>query len=353
MIQQINLENFKCHAQTKVNLRNLTLLLGTNSSGKSSVIQSLLLAIHNISSPESSPLNGHLVSIGSFNEARNIVQNARKFSIEIADETSTIKFDFDEGEELDYDGKMQRNNSPALEHLLDYTNKNIHYLSANRIGGQDLYTKNFDKYDQYGIFGEYAIDYYEHHKVDVIPDDLQVATESRTLESQVNYWLGKILNHSIGTAQIQGTDKVKAEYYQTAQKGIRPKNTGSGVSYVISILIVCLSSKPGEVVIIENPEIHLHPKAQSELVDFFVLIANAGIQLIIETHSDHIFNGVRVNAFQKTLSIDKLSVNFFTLDDTFQTKHTLIGISENGRINNPQELLFDQFENDLNTLLGL
>lgn len=353
MIKEINIENFKCHSETKVSLQNLTLLLGTNSSGKSSVIQSLLLAIHNISSPESSPLNGHLVSIGSFNEARNIFQNARKFKIEIKDEENSIAFNFLEGEELDYDAKMQKNDSLELEKFLDYTNKKIHYISAHRIGGQDLYTKNFDKYDQYGIFGEYAIDYFEHHKSDPIPTQLQEDTESQTLESQVNYWLKRILNHSIATTQIQGTDKVKAEYFQTAQRGIRPKNTGSGVSYVISIIIICLSSKPGETVIIENPEIHLHPRAQSELVDFFVLIANAGIQLIIETHSDHIFNGIRVNVFQKKITNDKLSVNFFTLDDTFQTKHTLIGISEKGRINNPQDLLFDQFENDLDTLLGL
>ena len=353
MIKNLKLKNFKCHSETNVVLSNLTLLLGTNSSGKSSVIQSLLLAIHNVSNPDASPLNGHLVSIGSFNEARNIVQNARRFSVEIIDEKSSIKFDFDEGEELDYDGKRLQSESLSLEGVLNYSNRNIHYLSAHRIGGQDLYTKNFDKHDLYGIFGEYAIDYFEHHKSDILIDILLATNESKTLETQLNFWLRRILNHSIGTSQIQGTDKVKAEYYQNTQRGIRPKNTGSGVSYIISILIVCLSSKPGEIIIIENPEIHLHPKAQSELVDFFILIANAGIQLIIETHSDHIFNGIRVNVFKKKLSLSKLAVNFFTLTEDFQTRHSLIGISENGRITNPQELLFDQFESDLDVLIGL
>ena len=117
---------------------------------------------------------------------------------------------------------------------------------------------------------------------------------------------------------------------------------------------MCLSSIKDDILIIENPEIHLHPKAQSLLTEFFVFIANAGIQLIIETHSDHIFNGIRKGIFKKQISKEKIAVNFFKIDDkTLNTIYTPIEFTDTGRVNNIPNGLFDQFDEDLNVLLGI
>ncbi|MBO0565475.1 hypothetical protein EXQ38_04210 [Clostridium botulinum] len=88
---------------------------------------------------------------------------------------------------------------------------------------------------------------------------------------------------------------------------------GSGLSYLISIIIICLSLEENEALIIENPEIHLHPKAQSRLTEFFIFISKANRQLVIETHSDHFFNGVRVAIANGTISNEEVSINFFKL----------------------------------------
>jgi predicted ATPase len=254
------------------------------------------------------------------------------------------------------DGKFSiTNTSILLAEIFNYTNHYIHYFSAHRIGTQDLYTKNFDKYDRFGIFGEYAIDHFQHSKTnEIIDQDLTENKQSFTLEGQVNYWLKRIVNHELNTSNIPGTDKIKADFTSQANKVVRPKNTGSGVSYLIGIIISCLSSNKGDLIIIENPEIHLHPKAQSQLSEFFVFIANAGIQLIIETHSDHIFNGVRVQVFKEVIQKEKVRVHFFDVEESSSTsKHTQVGITDRGRIQNQEAHLFDQFDHDINSLIGL
>jgi predicted ATPase len=355
MLNKISINNFKCHENTKIELRPLTLLVGTNSSGKSSVIQALLLLIHNITNPKQSPLNGHLVSIGEFLDAKNFINNAKEFKINVESKKENLKLTFKSGDDSQDRTIIEKNeNSLVIEEYLDYAKNNISYLSANRIGGQDLHDKNIDNQDRFGINGEYAIDYFEINKQRRLSKELLKDSTSETLDAQVNYWLNLIFNHSISTASIQGTDKHIMEYLLTINRHVRPKNIGSGVSYLISIIIICLSSKKDDLIIIENPEIHLHPKAQSILTDFFVFIANADRNLIIETHSDHIFNGVRVAINNKNIVTEKVSCNFFTLNKKSSlSEHTLIQINEKGRVVNYQDLLFDQFDNDINSLIGI
>jgi predicted ATPase len=128
---------------------------------------------------------------------------------------------------------------------------------------------------------------------------------------------------------------------------------GSGVSFTIGVLVSCLSAKPDDVVVIENPEIHLHPKAQSELTEFLCFAANAGIQVVLETHSDHVFNGIRKSIVKKRISHADVAVNFFQLDENALSKSTTIDINEHGRVMTPTKGLFDQFDDDLDQILGL
>ena len=74
-----------------------------------------------------------------------------------------------------------------------------------------------------------------------------------------------------------------------------------------------MSAKKGNIIIIENPEIHLHPKSQARLGEFFAFIASKGIQLIIETHNDHILNKVAYEIFKGNLSKDDVIIHYFSL----------------------------------------
>lgn len=353
MLNKIFIKDFKCFNKLDLNFSKLNLLVGTNSSGKSTIIQALLLIINNITYKTDSPLNGHLVSLGSFSEARNFIENARSFRILVSNGSGHLEMKFSKHENDESKCEITKESKQLCE-FLNYNNKNVHYLSAKRIGSQDLYNKNFDKYDQFGIVGEYAIDYLERNKNQPIENDLiQEKSLGNTLGGQIDYWLTKILNSKIKTEEIKDVDKVKVSYSYNDNRYVRSKNIGSGLSYIISILIMCLASKKDDVVIIENPEIHLHPKAQSLLTEFFVFVANAGVQLILETHSDHIFNGIRKFVSKKSISKDDVSINFFTLNEKSLSNQIKVDLNDSGKILNYQKDLFDQFDNDLDEILGL
>lgn len=362
MLKNLHIKNFKSIDDEQILLSNFTLLAGSNCSGKSSVIQALLLLAHNIDKKEqilnkqASPINSYKVSLGEFSEIRNRNKNAKEILIETNQGDYAAKTRISLDSKLDVIADTQVD--PLFEEIFNSKNRKIHYLSANRIGVQDLYNKNINNFDKYGMLGEFAIDYLNSHRSEPLSSNLIKDDSSPTLSTQVDYWLQYILNTNIETEAIIGSDKIKTKFKINNGKkisdSVRPKNIGSGLSYIISIIIMCLSSIKDDILIIENPEIHLHPKAQSLLTEFFVFIANAGIQLIIETHSDHIFNGIRKGIFKKQISKEKIAVNFFKIDDkTLNTIYTPIEFTDTGRVNNIPNGLFDQFDEDLNVLLGI
>jgi predicted ATPase len=73
-------------------------------------------------------------------------------------------------------------------------------------------------------------------------------------------------------------------------------DTGCGYSQVLPLLVKCLTAEPGALVMIEQPELHLNPALQVRIAEFLVAMSRAGKQLLVETHSEHIVNTVRVLA---------------------------------------------------------
>lgn len=70
-------------------------------------------------------------------------------------------------------------------------------------------------------------------------------------------------------------------------------SVGVGVSQVLPVLAVCLLAEPGDIVLLEQPELHLHPALQMKLADFLLACVDSGRQLIVETHSEHLVNRLR------------------------------------------------------------
>lgn len=360
MITKLGIKGLKCFGDAEFDLKPLTLLSGLNSAGKSTFIQAILLVIQNITDKGVSPLNGHLVAMGDFNEAKNFVTNAKSINIFLENRDGRVNLDIyqDNNDNLKCKIKTQTY-VPELKGLtksLKYSSGHIHYISSDRVGIQDLYEKNYNKYENYGIKGEFAFDYYNEYKNQPLPDYLiKDANISLTLEGQLNYWLKYVLNCQLITEEIKGTDKIKVAYqHGNKSRFVRPKNIGTGLSYIISLMIAGLSSKRDELIIIENPEIHLHPKAQSRIAEFLAFLSNAGIQFIIETHSDHVFNGIRKAVKNNIIGIENTSIYFFRMDEVKQlSKPVKILLNSDGVIENHQAGLFDQFDDDLDELLGI
>ncbi|MDE0102019.1 MAG: AAA family ATPase [Bryobacterales bacterium] len=70
-------------------------------------------------------------------------------------------------------------------------------------------------------------------------------------------------------------------------------SVGVGVSQVLPVLAVCLLAEPGNIVLLEQPELHLHPALQMHLADFLLACVESGRQIIVETHSEHLVNRLR------------------------------------------------------------
>lgn len=344
MINKLMVKGFKSIDNIKLDFKNLNLLVGVNSSGKSTIIQSLLLASQNVVNNKPN-LNGNLVSMGDFRELRNINTNAKSVIINIEDNTGNYELFFDNSQPL-----CKINNFSKSNITFD---KGLYYLSAARIGYMDTYEKNTKEIYKFGLRGEYCLSYFDRNINKVLDEELLVDNVSKTLEYNVNYWFDYIIGGRLNTEDIKQTDKLKAQFSGASRIKVRTKNTGSGLSYLISIIIMCLSLGKNETIIIENPEIHLHPKAQSRLTEFFIFISKANRQLVIETHSDHFFNGLRVAVANGTSSNEELSINFLSLDDRNCTINSEIKISKRGRIVDPPQDLFDQFEIDLDRMLGI
>jgi predicted ATPase len=323
MIKKVKLENFKCFKNEEIEFRNLTILTGENSSGKSSLIQALLL-IGNpklgdfpYSAPDSLLINLYLESLKNLDDLVNKYTDTKSFKIEVdlckyenISEIKNIYLIFDKiNSEDNVSFKFSENYTFPNE--LTYS-KNLFYLSADRTRvkySSTLAGKN--NTNLFGVNGEFASSYFYFNKSNVIENDLIKDDNSYTLENQVNFWLEAITGIKkllINTEKMP--DGNVMSYYNIDGFNFSPGNIGSGVSYVVLILILCLSAKKGDIIIIENPEIHLHPKSQAELGEFFAFVASKGIQLIIETHNDHIINKICYEQFKGNLKEDEVVIQY-------------------------------------------
>lgn len=347
MIKRIKINNYKSIKELSVELKNLNLFTGVNSSGKSTSLQALLLVSQNIT--RQFGLNGPLVSVGEFGDAKNFNLNEKVIRIEVSDDKGMIILNCYEDEKIEI--KKEGDVNDCLKQI-NYECNRLHYLSCNRVGSQDTYQKNRTEKMVIGINGEFAIDYLSRHKTDELDEKLRKNPSDFTLHGQINYWLNYIIGAEIKVEHIRGTEVIKAEYGMNTLRFSRPQNVGSGISYLISILVLCLASNEEDILIIENPEIHLHPAAQSRLCEFLYWIANSERQVFIETHSDHFFNSVRVGIAKGDIESDKILIGFFEKKNDNTIMHN-IKIGKYGAIMNPVKNLFDQFQIDLDKMLGI
>lgn len=354
MLEALHIQGFKCFDSVEITLRRINIFSGTNSSGKSSAIQAFLLLCNNAVKNSSSPLNGMWLRLGTFDECRNHRINARTFRVGAVSGKENFQAEFYSVDDDRNDVAVSFiNESVEIQNLLSLDKQHVYYLPANRIGPEDSYPKNFDRVNYLGNKAEFIVDFlYKNRKKEVAPS-LIADTASVTLEYQVNYWLGKLFGINNTIRDLGLSNSLSVELSHGNGKPVRPYHMGSGVSFAIGVLVSCLSASLDDIVVIENPEIHLHPKAQSDLTEFLCFAANAGVQVILETHSDHVFNGIRKSIVKKEIANTDVAVHFFQLDENSLSKNTLIAINEHGRVMTHAKGLFDQFDDDLDQILGL
>lgn len=338
MITKLEINNFKCFDETTIELGNINLFSGVNSSGKSSAIQSILLIDNIIKNPHSQ-LNGDWIKLGSYNEIRNYITRKEEVKIKIITNEGIGEFNLNKDSEIGF---------PTIS--FDAFYNNLFFLSAHRVGPQDYYPKILDSKNIVGTNGELLLDLFYNNLTKNVEEKRRIDNLSYTLDYHVNFWLKKILNINLKIEDVKIANIISVNYNYNDTKFVRPFNIGAGTSYIIGIIILCLYVDNKSTIILENPEIHLHPKAQSDLTEFLCFIANSGVQIIIESHSDHIFNGLRKAIKKKIITSNDVKIHFFKMNNNISKNHH-INISEMGKIMDYEEGLFDQFDNDLDELI--
>lgn len=133
---------------------------------------------------------------------------------------------------------------------------------------------------------------------------------------------------------------------------LRPIHCGFGITQVLPIIIAILSSKKGSINLIENPEVHLHPAGQALMGQFLAEAAQAGHQLIVETHSDHILNGIRRSVKADLLQAEQVAIYFFQNRFLKGAQVLSMALDGAGNVDVWPEGFFDQFDKDMSYFAG-
>ena len=250
-----------------------------------------------------------------------------------------------------------------IRNLLNFSN--IHYVSADRIGPQNFYErKSLGNFVSVGSLGENTVNILARKGGDPVQPELKKVymdlfspTEdeltSDTIESYAKYWLDKIFEGAeIKTEVMSDIDIIKFSI-KPSKKDVfyKPTNVGYGFSYSLPILVAGLIAKKGDILIIENPEAHLHPYAQSILSKFLAGVSRVGVQVLVESHSEHILDGFRIIVHDKIIDLNEINILYFDKND--ETYFHKIDIKDDGDIENWPTNFFDQSTNDLNYLYGI
>jgi predicted ATPase len=361
MITLVKLKNFKAFEEQSFQFKPLTLLSGLNSTGKSSLLQSLLLLRQSYQQkllPEVGlALNGDLVSIGTAQDALFADAKENSIGFEVLWEDGTQgKWDFSYSSETDVLGLASQPNTSTIYESSIFSDR-FHYLQAERIGPRTyLEISDFQvrQHQQLGTQGEYTAHFLSiYGRKDIPNSNLKHPEEDDlNLKLQVEAWIGEV---SPGTRlEINSNpalDLVSVQYSYGLSNPYRATNIGFGISYTLPIIVAILASKPGTLILIEHPEAHLHPKGQVKMGELLSLAASSGVQVVVETHSDHVLNGIRLAVHGGKLAPQDVQCNFLTRTKQGMTEVISPHIDRNGRIDQWPDGFFNEWENSLYALL--
>jgi predicted ATPase len=370
MIRETHLGNFKCFVDVVIPFGPLTLLTGINSAGKSTTIQSLLL-LRQSWAPSTSEvrLNGELVKMGHavdvLSEDVDESADEDRVSIRVKGDDASLDFSFVLQKDSDSFSTEDRLSSASLEKLSLFGNC-FQYLQAERVGPRVLSEISDDHVRsrrELGPAGQYTAHFLSVFGMEPVSNEALIHPKgaSKTIQAQTEAWLSEItpgvqlsiVEHldmdvvSLGVS-FSTPGQVRSERY-------RPTNVGFGLTYVLPVIVAILAARSGDLLIIENPEAHLHPKGQARIGRMLALAAQAGIQVIVETHSDHVLNGIRLAAKANEINAHDIVINFFQRNESGQLKGSGVVnpvVDSDGRVNRWPKGFFDEWENSLDALLS-
>lgn len=361
MIEKLELVNFKCFGHAELELQNLTILTGANATGKSSVIQALILAEH--TNKCGSNLDGKWEKVS--------IDINQVFGFQIGAPNALVSQNPEEEENCDFAVSLYEDGE---EHLFQYRinmasplelgvksgklfkMRSFQYLNAERVGPR--VSNRAGKGDGLTFDGEnaaYIIETADRTERPVAETLKLNLPESNQFSYFVEQWMSAILSDlqlDIHTDYNKAITELRIKN-ALVDSGVVPTLTGFGISYVLPIVVAGLwaSSEKDAVLLLENPEAHLHPLAQSNMGKFLALLTACGVQVIVETHSEHIIDGARYQL--ACMGETENAVIHYMENDKERILIHPIYVSEQGELSSWPKGFFDQKRNDLRDIMML
>jgi len=326
-------------------------------------------------------LNGSVLRLGTVMDVIDQVHGRDSLSITLTDhESDKFQWIFSGGREefsmllrkgifqLDGNNDIEFNSEAPLhflspislstQSLIDRLQRTT-YLTAERLGPRE-YCSFDDTQRRYGVGsrGEFAVSVLHNGANEKVLENLMDRSAPPTRLPQVearlfNFFPGFGLN----IRPIQRANAISIGIRMSKETDfLRPINTGFGLTQVLPIIVAALSSRQGDLLLIENPEMHLHPAGQAQMGRFLAEVTVAGVQVVIESHSDHILNGIRRAVRDDMISHRDIALHFFRQRDSSLP-------SQKSQVESPRldcrdnvdywpEGFFDQFDRDMEYFLG-
>lgn len=371
MINKIHLKNFKIFEDEEFEIAPLTLITGINGMGKSSIIQALLLLkqsyqIGYLQTKNQVDLSNDYIDLESAESLRYAMASSGEQNVSISltindENTHTWSIDTTSAKAKILDCSYQGSGNLEDVSLFD---DNFIFLEAERWGPRSTYDKKVKRaYNtKLGIQGELTPSYLlsatstnEEIGIEKMKHP-NVSEGSKQLYANLNEWMAEIVNIPLkaNVTEIEEA-KVKLTYNIEGNKGksFSALQVGFGLTFCLPIVVALLRARKGDLIIIENPEAHLHPSAQVRLGKLICLAASLGVQIIVESHSDHILNSIRYSYKDRILLDNQVNILFIS---RLESKEGIlpdvdyIKISQSGRLSHRPSDFFDTWDNMLTKL---
>lgn len=368
MLENLKIKDLRSIKEIDLDFKYMTILTGLNSSGKSTIIGALNLV--NQSDNDRIKLNGDYVNFGKI---EGLLYNWRD-----GDDKATIEYNFSENsEKIEISTEFSIYNLITDEEISNQFKKPnpIRYLSSDRLSPDwsfDVAASSYKTRDL-GAKGQNSIAYLcqvtDNQNFKNSPEVLFVKELAHeTLENKdnetylipnINAWLSVISpGVSIKTEHLRDINKTKLSYSLSTIEGMTPFSVGFGLTHCLPIILMILTAKKGDILIIENPELNLHPEGQLQIGRLIAKAAAQDIQVIVETHSDHVVNAARICVKDGTLPLEKLAIKFLQIEKekkhgitSYFTNDYSVEVLENGKLKEPPSGFFDTWKKSLLELM--
>jgi len=376
MFENITLHNFKSAHDLSVKMAGLTVLTGLNGSGKSTVLQAFALLKQSLlkgKEHQEFALRGSLVNLGRSEDIR--FENATEDDISFIVQTSVCKTKISAIAEPGAD-TLPIDLEGNIDDVIDHFERGFQFIQADRLTPAVQYrlaSTSERSTGWLGCGGEYTVDFLlqnEDRRVSsgrLFPSEHpcftaellnQVAPTTKLLD-QTSGWLQHLspgVRPKAVSVELADAAALRFAYTGTTMdsgsREHRPSNVGFGLTYCLPIIVACLSAPKGALLLLENPEAHLHPRGQSALGQLLALCAADGVQIIVETHSDHVLNGIRIATKRSKISNENVAVHFFSRDiESGESTINSPVLHSNGRFSEWPEGFFDEWSRALDELL--